>query len=201
MNKALKTWLLASILFCCGCFIGCGNKSVEKTVAKTPNPEKITTEEKSEATYLTAVEEYLVNKIGMHYCSYDVCIPYPFIVNVDENNANDIRVWGDFWIFNYRLAGDTLKLESGGDHPGLMHVRKTNVGYEVFEFNAVEDGSRNMPSAQRIFGEYFDSFISINNDSEKRDELILKHTSEYVRQHQLSANYYQEFGRDAIKLP
>ena len=46
-------------------------------------------------------------------------------VEVDESDSADVRVWGDFWVFNYNISGDTLKTVSGGDHPGLFHLVKT----------------------------------------------------------------------------
>ena len=85
-------------------------------------------------------------------------------MGVDERNADDILVWGDYWVFNYNQVGDTLKTVSGGSHPGLMHIRQTDNGFEVTGFDAVADGSDNLKTAKEIFGEKFDAFQAINGD-------------------------------------
>ena len=92
-------------------------------------------------------------------------------MKVDERNAEDILVWGDFWVFNYNQVGDTLKCVSGGNHPGLMHISQTDNGFKVTAFEQVEDGSRNLPTAKKIFGEKFDAFQAIHSDEQKREKL------------------------------
>ena len=107
-------------------------------------------------SYLKAIDHYFVDSVGSHYSKGEFCIPSHTIVAVDEQNAEDIRVWGDFWVFNYNLEGDTLKCVSGGSHPGLAHVQQVDGQFQVTAFDAVEDGSRYLPTAKRIFGERFD---------------------------------------------
>ena len=82
-----------------------------------------------------AVYEYLVDEIGDEfYDDADACIPVVHIVHVDYTDEKDIKVYGDYWIYNYNIEGDTLKCVSGGDHPGCMHVEKeSDDEYEVRE--------------------------------------------------------------------
>ena len=89
-----------------------------------------------------AVDKYLVETIGKQYAQADVCIPLQIWVASDENYDNNIKVWGDFWVFNYSIAGDTLKTASGGSHPGLMHLKKVGNGYKVTAFEQLGDGSQ-----------------------------------------------------------
>ncbi|MBR3716885.1 MAG: hypothetical protein IKN19_02820, partial [Bacteroidaceae bacterium] len=96
-------------------------------------------ESEEQTSYTTAIDRYLVG-IGKEYAAGEHCVPARSIVAVDEQDKSDIKVWGDFWVFNYNLVGDTLKCVSGGSHPGLMHVRKTDNGFEVTAFDQVEDG-------------------------------------------------------------
>jgi hypothetical protein len=95
----------------------------------------------------------LINEFGKKYLKGEYCVPFQTVIGVDERNSEDILVWGDFWVFNYNLVGDTLETVSGGSHPGLMHIKETDTGFEVTAFDAVEDGSNNVPSAKRIFGD------------------------------------------------
>ncbi len=157
-----------------------------------------------QTTYLPAVDRYLVEEIGSQYAKGDYCVPLLSIVAVDERNAEDILVWGDFWVFNYNLVGDTLKCVSGGSHPGLMHIRPTGGGqsadYEVTAFDQVEDGSRYQASAKKIFGDKYDAFAAINSDDQKRKKLRSEGLAAYAEDHGLAATLYQDYGWPARKL-
>lgn len=203
MNKTLKMWMMAVILICSTSMVGCGNKNAKQPETKVQTETKAQTvaEVKKESTCLTAVDDYLVNEIGQNYSQGDVCVPCAFVVNADESNMDDILVWGDFWVFNFDIAGDTLKCVSGGDHPGLMHVKKTENGFEVTSFDAVADGADNMPSAKRIFGDKYDAFWEFNSNQEKREEGRLRTIAEYVKKHKLPVKLLQDFGWPAVELP
>ena len=200
----MKMWMMAAILVFSGiCMVACNNKTAKQPETEVV-PEEVTepeTEVVEEATCLTAIDDYLVNEIGKNYSQGDVCIPYAYVVTADESNPDDILVWGDFWVFNYNLVGDTLKTVSGGDHPGLMHLTKTENGYEVSSFEAVEDGAGNMESAQAIFADKFDAFSELNGNAEMREEMRLRYTADYVKKHDLAATMLQDFGWPAVALP
>jgi hypothetical protein len=198
--------MLAAILVCGASLIGCGNNK--------PNDSQKSPEEVSEETgskevdrtaeiiaYNEAVDDYLVNVLGKHYAEGKICIPYPFVVSTDDGDLNDIKVWGDFWVYNYNLSGDTLKTVSGGNHPGLLHLKKTGDTFEVTNFEAVEDGAGNMESAKRIFGDKYDCYQEFSSQAEKRELERLRFTSDYVKKHNLSATMLQDFGWPAVELP
>ena len=153
-----------------------------------------------EITYFPAIDRYLVKEIGSHYAKGEHCVPIHTIIGVDERNAEDIKVWGDFWVFNYNQVGDTLKCISGGSHPGLMHLRQGEKGFEVTAFDRVEDSSSCLPSAKKIFGDKFDAFQAINSDEQKREKLRAGVLADYVKKHGLTATQYQDFGWPAKKL-
>ncbi len=153
-----------------------------------------------EMTYFPAIDRYLSEKIGSHYAKGEHCVPFHTIVGVDERNADDILVWGDFWVFNYNQVGDTLKCVSGGSHPGLMHIRQTEKAFEVTAFDQVEDGSSSLQSAEKIFGEKYDAFQAISSDEKKREHLRADVLADYVKKHHLTVSMYQDFGWPAKKL-
>ncbi len=153
-----------------------------------------------ETTYFPAIDRYLTEQICSQYAKGEHSVPFHSIVRVDERNAEDILVWGDFWVFNYNQVGDTLKCVSGGNHPGLMHISQTDNGFKVTAFEQVEDGSRNLPTAKKIFGEKFDAFQAIHSDERKREKLRADVLTSYVKKHNLKAYMYQDFGWPAKKL-
>ena len=151
-------------------------------------------------SYVAAVNRYLTNEIGKHYATAEVCIPCPIIVAKDESNPDDIRIWGDFWVFNYNIEGDVLKTVSGGSHPGQMHLRKKGADYEVFSFDQVEDGAGNKASAQRIFGDHFESYWALNSCGDCLDITRKKYAAQYAQEYNLSVHYFQDYGWPAEKF-
>ncbi len=176
----------------------CGNK---QPAASEAEMEETNTEVNQETNYFPAIDRYLVNEIGKHYAKGEHCVPIHSIVTVDERNSEDILVWGDFWVFNYNQVGDTLKCVSGGSHPGRMHIRQKENGFEVIGFDQVEDGDRNLLSAKEIFGDKYDAFHAINSDSEAREKLRADGLAVYAKNHNLSVTMYQDYGWPAKKLP
>ena len=203
MKNLKKSWMLAAILICGACLVGCGNKTAKEENGVENAQTEVQAEPQVPGTvmYDAAVNDYLVNVIGKNYAEAEYCIPCPILVSTDDGNKEDVLVWGDFWVFNYDLSVDTLKTVSGGNHPGLMHLKKTANGYEVTAFDAVEDGAGNLESAKRIFGDKFDSYQEISSLQEKREDMRLRLTADYVKEHGLSATMLQDYGWPAVALP
>ena len=153
-----------------------------------------------ETNYFSAIDRYLVDSIGSQYAKGEHCVPIHSIVRVDERNTEDILVWGDFWVFNYNQVGDTLKCVSGGSHPGLLHIRQTEKGFEVTAFDQVEDGSRYLPTAKKIFGDKFNAFKTINSDEKNRERLRAEVLATYAKKNGLAVTLYQDYGWPAKKL-
>ena len=202
MKHSKRLWMLAAILICGVSLVGCGNKKAKEqpkeTQVETVQVEEVVSEEE---LCNVAIENYLVNVIGKNYAEAEYCITSPFIVSTDNGNKYDVLVWGDFWVFNYDLSGDTLKTVSGGNHPGLMHLKRTDNGYEVTSFEEVEDGTGNLESSKRIFGDNYEAFCEINSNQEKREDIRLHFVADYVKKHNLSAKLLQDYGWPAVALP
>ena len=179
----------------------CNNKptTAPETDVNEASNEEVSKEQ--ENTYLSAIDRYLVEEIGKHYAQGEHCVPIHNVVAIDESNTEDILVWGDFWVFNYNQVGDTLKCVSGGNHPGLMHVRQTDNGFEVNSFDQVEDGSSNQQSAKRIFGDKYEAYQAINSNKEDREKLRAEGLATYVKKQGLSATTYEDYGWPAKQLP
>ena len=73
-------------------------------------------------------------------------------------------------------------------------------GYKVTSFEQVEDGSKNLSTAKKIFGDKYDAFIAINSDEHKREKLRADVLTSYVKKHNLKVSMYQDFGWPAKKL-
>ena len=150
--------------------------------------------------YYAAIDRYLAEQIAAHYAPGEYSVPVYQEVAVNGNDSTDIRIWGDFWVYNYKQEGDTLKCVSGGSHPGLMHICQMGETFYVSDFEQVEDGSSFQPSAKRIFGEYFETFQIHHSDGDEHESLRHDVLRAFVRDHGLSATKYQDYGWPAKDL-
>lgn len=183
----------------------CGNKQTGNENSKDVDSTALETVQdtlvsENEMTYFPAIRRYLVNQLGSQYSPGEYCVPFQTVIDVDEKNDDDILVWGDFWVFNYNQVGDTLKTVSGGSHPGLMHIRQTDSGYEVFAFDQVADGAGYQKSAKQIFGERYEAFQAVNSDAERRERHRKMVLSDYVKNHNIPVAMYQDYGWQAVNL-
>jgi len=142
-----------------------------------------------------AISDYLLREIAPYYLQGEICVPALLIAHEEDS-----CVWGDFWVFWYNVAGDTLKTVSGGSHPGKMTLTYENNQPQVVDFERVEDGSRFMPTAKHIFGDYLDIFMNMHSNESVREAVRREQLSEYVQQHNLSVHYYQDYGWEAKEL-
>lgn len=196
--KKTTLWMLAAILICGVSMVSCGNKNAKEEAKEPTQVEQVVSDAE---LCKAAVNDYLVNVIGKNYAEAEYCIPSPFVISTNEGNKDDVLIWGDFWVFNYDISGDTLKTVSGGSHPGLMHLKKTDNGFEVTNFEVVEDGEGNLESAKRIFGDNYDAFWEVNSNQEKREDIRLHFIADYVKEHNLPVKMVQDYGWPAVELP
>jgi len=198
--KKMKLWLLAAILLC-----GAGCKDAGQSTAddqKTDQDSVDLVEATGDFDFMPVVDKYLVDSIGAFYAPAEICIPCATIVACEQPTPDSAMVWGDFWVFNFNVVGDTLKTISGGDHPGLMCLKKNAKGeFEVVTFDRVVDGHGNLESAKRIFGEMYEAFHGINSDEETREEARSLAIARYVKAHKLPVKYYQDYGWPAHEIP
>ena len=197
MNK-MKLWMVAAILF--SGVVGvtsCINKTkIEKEVESAARDMAMQAE-----AFTSVINNYLVASIGSHYTPGEVCIPV-VLYQIDEVHNDSILVWGDYWVFNYNVVGDTLKCVSGGNHAGKMLLLKNVKGkYRVVSFEQVEDGHGNMESAKRIFGKYYDAFHKANSDENFREETRANAIADFITAKRLFVKYYQDYGWPAKKIP
>ena len=192
--------MLAAILTVGGAWAlaSCNSTSGDQKVVESQQPDTIVIQPD---TYVKAIEIFLNDSIGSHYATGDVCIPSVMIIGVDSTQTDDIKVWGDYWVYRYTVVGDTLKMMSGGNHPGLMHVRLAEGKYEVTSFDAVGDGSQFLPSAQRIFGNKFQDFQTVQADEKNRELVRATGIAEHIKLTGIPVKYYQDADWPAVAIP
>ena len=151
--------------------------------------------------FYSEVYGYIIDEFSKGYEPADVSIPSPIIVKEDVLDNGDINLYGDFWVYNYNLNGDTLECASGGSYPGCMHIKKGDNGYEVVSFDMVGNGSEFEPSAKKIFGDYYEDFMKAEADEEAREKDRAQIIANFVAANDLDISQYKDFGWDPVTLP
>ena len=149
-----------------------------------------------------AISAYVVDEFGPHYAQSDATIPVVNILATQTTKQGETLAWGSFWVFNYELRGDTLFCVSGGNYPGVAHLKKSDKGgYVVTGIDVVEDGSRYDKSARKIFGEYYDEWVkNMSNNETLRENKRAEMIGDYVKAKGLSAKMYQDYGWEAKSI-
>ncbi len=142
-----------------------------------------------------AISDYLISEVAPYYRQGEICIPTLMIVNEEDD-----QVWGDFWVYWYETAGDTLKCVSGGNHAGMMTLDYKDGTFTVTSFVQVTDGAGYTPSAKRIFRDYYDIFSNMHSNQDVREAVRREQLSEYIRFNDLPYRYYKDYGWPAVSL-
>lgn len=142
-----------------------------------------------------AIGDYLVREIGEQYQKGELCIPVLMMIHEERE-----LFMGDFWVFWYEQAGDTLKCISGGNHAGCMTLSKEDDKYRVTAFDQTVDGAGNDASARRIFGSYYDIYQNLHSNERIREAVRQEQMCYYLKRHNLNFRYYQDYGWPAVAL-
>ena len=147
------------------------------------------------------VYKAVMNEFGAGYEPADVGIPSINIAAEDDSDSEDMRIYGDFCYYNYKLNGQTLETQSGGSYPGCIHVKNTDEGYEVTNIEVVADGSDFDESAKKIMGDHYDEFMKLYSDDEAKEQTRLQIIANYAAANGLNITAVQDFGWDPVTLP
>ena len=199
--KKMKSLMMAAILCCGAGFMGSCNSNGNANADEAADDSLAVIVEKMNDIRFAAVDHFLIDSISKHYREAKVCIPCVQVVAIDEENPDSVKVWGNFWVNNYNVVGDTLKTISGGSHPGMMCLTRKGDGYVVTRFDQVADGAESVSSAKQIFGDKFDELAKIMSGDKKREKVRARQIAEYVKAYNVPVKYYQDYGWPAVEIP
>ena len=149
-----------------------------------------------------AITEYFLSNNYHYEMKPGVAIPAfcIFMSEVDKNDADVVKVYGNYWLFVYEKVGTTLECISGGEVPGVMYVRKKGDEYVVDHFEQVRDGSY-----------YTDDIKAICNGNKALENQFLDsadamttsriyNIKKYVKMFNLDIDSYHDYGWDKVIL-
>lgn len=133
-----------------------------------------------------------------------VSIPAPVILKTEEADETHLRVYGDFWVFNYVLSGRTLTCISGGEIPAVLTLEKSGDGWTVAGAEEAGDGedyaadlirfSQGDPELEEGF------FAASDGDGDLVKNARHRWILDYVTANGLEAEAYQDYGWDPVPL-
>ena len=213
MKKVLMILLGVILVLGCVGLTACGGSDEEEQAA---GEEQTTAAEQEETAAPTqfyggygymgedpvegAVYEYMATEVAKEYEPGEdqVSIPAVYIIDRVDNEDGSVDVIGEFEVYNYTIEGDTLMMQSGGSHPGKMHLVQDGDKYKVESFEAVGDGSEFEPTAKAIFGEKYDEFMKITSDDETMKAARTEAVANYVQATGIEVTQYQDYGWPAV---
>lgn len=148
-----------------------------------------------------AVCDYILKTYGSLYEACDVSIPSPLILEKDDSDPQDVKLWGIYTLDNYSLVNTTLMTESGGDMPGLLHLKAVDGVWEVTSEDMVGDGEAYEQDVNRIFGMrdgLADRFWNLDDGAATANRL--QYVSDYVKWNGLNITQMQDFGWKPVAL-
>ena len=211
MKKELMLLLSAVLVIACIGLTACGGSGDEEQTTETEAQNEETAAPTQfwggygymgEDPVEGAVYEYMATEVSKEYEPGEdsVSIPVVYIIDRVENEDGSVDVTGEFEIYNYTVEEETLVTQSGGSHPGKMHLVKDGDKYKVESFEAVGDGSEFEPTAKAIFGEKYDEFMKVSSDEETMNSLRTETIKNYVQATGIDVTQYQDYGWDPVEL-
>lgn len=143
---------------------------------------------------IKAITDEMVNAASLMYGDQEaVEIPTPFIVKVDDDDRNDIKVYGDFWIDGYQMEGTIFNTKNGGSMPGCYHLNDGDNGIVFASKEIAEDGSNNWSSLVRICGGDENLAKEVINAREN-DSLRYEYAKMYAKENVLKLSGIKDYG-------
>lgn len=175
-----------------------GQEEYNAALSSTPEAEKalsVSNELKA------AVCAALINQFDEEYSKDGFIIPAFHILDVNEDSSEDILVWGDFWLYAYRLEDDTLISVVGEDVSGCMHLRQQGGEYQCSQLEVAAVGDSKEKTEQDIFGVSYQSFQDWRGNYEDQETTRAQLIADYASAFEIPAVNYSDQGWRSAQLP
>ena len=157
--------------------------------------------------YVDAICRYLLKESGDLENEGEVTIPAPVVFYVDES-GDEVQVFGNFWLFRYRLEGTTLQLQSGRELPGRFRLKKDGSAYTVTAFDQVSRGRGYEQEIQALCAGKRGVYPSLEAHYQEHDytgqtdiAYVRKvFIDRYAEKNNLAISAYQDHGRESAAV-
>ncbi len=130
-----------------------------------------------------------------------VLVPAPVILETDETDPEDVKVWGNFRMFGYALSGSTLTETCQGGGRGLLHLKQSGDGYEAVSF---DDGTDDAALKTLCEGksDLYGKFDGTDSDTAGSDlrRARIQYLQDYVNSYGLNIDSYQNAAGETVMI-
>lgn len=133
-----------------------------------------------------------------------VAIPCPIIFKTEMADDSHAKVYGNFWVMNYVLEGQTLKCISGGEAPGIITLEKEDDEWIITSMEQAGDGEQYAKDIEAFAAGDADLLAQYQESSDLQSEtgkvVRAKFILDYVKDNGLDVTAYQDEGWDPVPL-
>ena len=197
MKKVIS--VILALVLCIG-VCGAFAESAELPAYVYPAPE--------EDPVYAAVANYMVNNdFGYTPEAGGVLIPAPIVVKQDINaDETEATVYGNFWIFAYKLNGTVLECTAGGENPGIIKLKKKDGEWTVTSAEFAGDGEEYEKSIAKFTNGDAELEKEYSAAGDANDGYLPQYRRSfiigYVNQNGLTGKItaYQDYGQDPVSI-
>lgn len=150
--------------------------------------------------YIKEVTDAMLSEFAIHFNEeQNIEIPTPYIVSIYDEDKNDIKVYGDFYIYGYTMNGMIFDCENGGSFPGCIHLKDDGENISIESVEVAEDGSNYDESLLRICGG--DNTLKKDIDNVRVDDgdnLRIEYVKMYAKNNDLKVSGIKDYGWPVI---
>ena len=122
-------------------------------------------------------------------------IPVPCIVEIDDTDKNDIKVYGDFKIYGYEMFGTIFYTKNGSSNPGCFHLKDEDGEIKFVSYEFAEDGTDNYSSLLKICNDDEELVKEIFGiDEEVETDKRIYYAKMYAEENNLRLSGIKDFG-------
>ena len=122
-------------------------------------------------------------------------IPTPYIVSIDDSDENDIKVYGNFYIYGYELKNTIFYNVNGASQPGCFHIKNDDSIATVIKKEIAEDGSNNWSSLVRICnGDESLAKKILNPGDELKEDIRIEAVKKYATDNNINITAIKDYG-------
>ena len=131
------------------------------------------------------------NSFGDEAADLNVCVP--IVLKMDDSDPKDVKLWGEYMVYKYRLMKSSLIEEAGGSFGGVAHLDTTGGSPLVKDFDFLEDGAGFDESLDKLFGKegLKDAYLEA---CDNRDQYLAEALANYINKNGLYITQYQSNG-------
>lgn len=133
-----------------------------------------------------------------------VAIPCPIIIKTEQIDEDHVKVYGNFWLMNYVLEGQTLKCISGGEAAGIIELEQEDDEWNIADMEQAGDGEDYAKDIETYANGDADLLAKYRESADMGAEATAavrtKFIREYVEAYELDVTAYQDEGRDPVPL-